>query len=383
MGTPTERSYLDNAATAPLRPEAYTAITETLALTGNASSLHGSGRRLRAVLEDSRDQLAADLGCDPVEVVFTSGGTEADNLAVQGAWRARPQGSIGQRNRLIGSTIEHPAIADTLAALTAEGADVAECPVGPDGALDRAVLAELLTVPTLLTTVMWVNNEVGVAQDIPQIAEQAHAAGSWVHSDGVQALGHLPVDFAGSGLDLLTVTAHKVGGPVGIGALIVRRELPLRAYAFGGGQERDLRSGTSAPALVAGFAAAVHAAVTGREAEEARLQGLRDRLLAGLPAGAEVNGARGSAAIANIWFPGGRSDDLLMLLDGAGIDTSAGSACSAGVARPSDVLLALGLDEDRATESLRISLGWQTTEADIDRLLAALPEVSARARAAR
>ncbi|NNG18980.1 cysteine desulfurase [Naumannella sp. ID2617S] len=377
------RHYLDNAATAPMRPEAYAAITETLQLTGNASSLHGSGRRLRAVLEDARDQLAADLGCDPVEVVFTSGGTEADNLAVQGAWRARPTGRIGLRERLVSSTIEHPAVADTLAALAAEGADVARCPVGADGRLDPEALAALLEVPTLLTTVMWVNNELGVAQDLAAVVDAARTAGSWVHSDGVQALGHLPVDFAGSGLDLLTVTGHKVGGPVGLGALLVRRELPLRAYAFGGGQERDLRSGTAAPALAAGFAAAVHAAVTERKTEEARLAGLRERLLAGLPEDARVNGGPGSAAIVNVWFPGCRSDDLLMLLDGAGIDCSAGSACSAGVTRPSDVLLALGHDEDRATESLRFSLGWASTEADVDALLAVLPAVVSRARAAR
>lgn len=378
------RSYLDHAASSPMVPEAVAALTSHLGMAGNASSLHAAGRRARAVLEDAREQLADDLGAHPTEVVFTSGGTEADNLAVQGSWRARPQGRIGRRDRLILSAVEHPAVVETMAALERDGADVATVPVDRDGVLDLPALGEALTVPTRLTSVMWVNNETGTLQPIDKVVELGRAHGSWVHSDAVQAVGHVPVDFAGSGLDLLSLSAHKVGGPIGIGALLVRRELPLRAYAFGGGQERDLRSGTAAPALAAGFAAAVHRAVGDLPAESARLERLAERVRFAVHSfGGVVNGRPGSPAILNVSFPGARADDLLLLLDAEGFDCSTGSACTAGVHQPSPVLLAMGHDEVRARESLRLSFGWNTRAADLSRLIEVLPRAVERARSVR
>lgn len=385
------RSYLDHAASSPMVPEAMAAVSACLGLTGNAASLHSSGRAARSVLEDAREEIADDLGAHPTEVVFTSGGTEADNLAVQGSWRARPRGSagtagavVGQRGRMILSAVEHPAVAETMASLAGEGADVALARVDGDGVLLVDALAELLTVPTMLTSVMWVNNETGTVQPVPRAAELAHRAGSWSHSDAVQAVGHVPVRFAESGLDLMSVSAHKVGGPIGIGALLVRRQLPLRAYAFGGGQERELRSGTTAPALAAGFAAAVHRAVTGLAEESRRLERLAERLryAVGLLGGV-CNGRPGSPAIVNASFADARADDVLLLLDADGIDCSSGSACTAGVHQPSPVLLAMGRSEVEARESLRFSLGWTTSATDLSRLVQALPKAVERARRAR
>lgn len=378
------RSYLDHAASSPLVPEAVEALTSRLGVHGNASSLHAAGRAARAVLEDAREQLADDLGAHPTEVVFTSGGTEADNLAVQGSWRARPEGRIGRRDRLIRSAVEHPAVAETMAALGRKGADVAIVPVDRAGVLDVAALESALTVPAQLVSVMWVNNETGTTQPIDEVAGVSRAHGAWVHSDAVQAVGHLPVSFAGSGLDLMSVSAHKLGGPIGIGALLVRRELPLRAYGFGGGQERDLRSGTPAPALASAFAAAVHRAVAALTEETVRLERLAAHLRrAALTCGGVANGRPGSPAIVNLSFPGARADDLLLLLDAEGFDCSTGSACTAGVSQPSPVLLAMGRDETEARESLRFSFGWNTGPADLARLAETLPEVVDRARRAR
>lgn len=385
-------------------PEAVAALTKHLGLIGNASSLHASGRAARSVLEDAREQLAEDLGAHPTEVVFTSGGTEADNLAIQGSWRARPAGIIGRRDRLVTSAVEHPAVADTMAALGQEGADVAVIGVDADGVLDLDALTAALATPTQLTSVMWVNNETGTLQPIPEVVEAAKSADSWVHSDAVQAVGHVPVNFADSGLDLLSVSAHKVGGPIGIGALLVRRELPLRAYAFGGGQEREIRSGTAAPALAAACAAAVHRAIAILPQEMDRFARLTAQLReAGRALGGVINGpveddpaaqaatvggitgsgaAKISPAIVNISFPGARADDVLLLLDAAGIDCSTGSACTAGVHQPSPVLLAMGRTETEARESLRFSFGWNTTPADISRLISLLPEAIEKARLA-
>ncbi|WP_432557868.1 cysteine desulfurase family protein [Granulicoccus sp. GXG6511] len=377
------RSYLDHAASSPMVPEAAAALTARLGLAGNASSLHAAGRAARAVLEDAREQIADDLRAHPTEVVFTSGGTEADNLAIQGAWRARPRGTIARRDRLVRSAVEHPAVAETMAALGREGADVAIVPVDHEGLLDIAALASALETPTQLTSVMWVNNETGTIQPIDEVVACARAAGTWVHSDAVQAVGHVPVQFAESELDLLSLSAHKIGGPIGIGALLVRRELPLRAYAFGGGQERDLRSGTAAPALAAAFAAAVHRAVRDLDDESARLERLVERMRYAVRLfGGVVNGRPGSPAILNVSFPGARADDLLLLLDAEGFDCSTGSACTAGVHQPSPVLLAMGRDENQARESLRLSFGWNTTAVDLTRLVAALPHVVERARLA-
>lgn len=366
-----------------MMPEAIRAFTARFGAAGNASAVHTSGRAARAVLEDAREQLADDLGAHPTEVVFTSGGTEADNLATQGAWRARPAGTIGRRDRLIRSAVEHPAVTETMTALEREGADVAVVGVDRDCVLDLDALAAALAVPTMLTSVMWVNNETGTIQPVDEIVALAHGADSWVHSDAVQAVGHVPVHFGESGLDLMSVSAHKVGGPVGVGALIARRELPLRAYAFGGGQERDLRSGTAAPALAAAFAAAVHRAVSRLEEEAARLERLAERLRFAVNLfGGVGNGRPGSPGIVNVSFPGIRADDLLMLLDAAGIDCSTGSACTAGLNQPSPVLRAMGRTEDEALESLRFSLGWNSQARDMQRAVEALPQAIRRARLA-
>lgn len=350
---------------------------------GNPSSLHASGRAARRAVEEARESLAADLGCDPAEVVFTSGGTEADNIAVQGSWQARRS----DRNRVVTTTVEHPAVIETVGCLDASGGEVCLVGVDADGQVDHDQLTAAVTAGTAVVSVQWVNNETGVVQDVPAVAALGRAHGAWTHSDAVQALGHLPVDFRTSGLDLMSVSAHKVGGPVGIGALVLRREVEPAATSHGGGQERRLRSGTVPVALVVGFAAAVRSAVAGLSDESERLAALRDRLETGATAAVPevwVNGAgtRRSPAVANLTFAGLRADDLLMLLDSAGIDCSTGSACTAGVSRPSEVLLAMGRGEADAGASLRFSLGHSTTAADIDALLAALPDAVHRARAA-
>lgn len=374
-------------------PEAIEATTAELGRVGNASSLHTSGRQARRVLEESREQIAEAVGADAAEIVLTSGGTEADNLALQGAWLARRT----ERNRVVASAVEHPATLETLAALGSRGADAVELPVDAQGQVAAGDLEELVGDRTALVSVMWVNNETGAVQPVARVADVAAEAGAWSHSDAVQALGHLPVHFHDSGLDMMSLSAHKVGGPIGIGALVLKRGVGLAPVQFGGGQERDIRSGTAAPALAAGFAAAVRVATSRRQTESRRLAALRRRLVEGLGAlsddgspGLRVNGpAAGptagegvSPAIVNVSFPGSRADDVLLLLDAAGIDCSTGSACTAGVSQPSPVLMAMGRSEAQASESLRFSFGHGTTEADVDRLLAALPEAIHRARLA-
>ncbi|MFX4273095.1 cysteine desulfurase family protein [Propionibacteriaceae bacterium Y1685] len=377
-----ERSYLDHAATSPLVAAARSAMLTELDRVGNASSLHASGRAARQTVEEARESLASAVGCHPTEVLWTSGGTEADNLFLTGAWQARH----ADRNRVICSSVEHPAVLETHAALAARGADAVRWAVNEQGLVDLDALDALLEVPTAGVSLMWANNETGVVQAVAAMAEQSRTAGAWSHADGVQALGHLPVDFAASGLDALSLSAHKVGGPIGVGALILRRGVGLAPIGYGGGQERDLRSGTLAPALVSGFAAAATVAVQSRETEAVRLGELRNRIeqiVAGIE-GTRVNGAgvERTPAIVNVTFADVRADDLLLLLDAAGIDASTGSACTAGVSQPSEVLLAMGRSEAEASGSLRFSLGHSTTSVDIDRLTAVLPDAVARARTA-
>lgn len=371
----TARTYLDHAASSPCEPGVVEAMAEAFAVAGNPSSLHASGRRARRVLEDARDSLAADLGVLPGEVVFTSGGTEANNLALLGA---RPPGRPG----LAVSAVEHPSVSAVRERLPG----VAVLPVTTTGHLDLDAVAALLDARTGLVSVMWVNNETGAIQPVAEAAVLAHATGALAHSDAVQAFGHLPVDIAASGLDLASVSAHKLGGPVGIGALVVRRGTPLSPQGFGGGQEARLRSGTVPVALAAGFAAASRLASVRRETEAVRLGRLRDRLIAGAVAAVpdvRVNTVGScSPAIANLTFTGARADDVLLLLDAEGFDASTGSACSAGVHQPSEVLVAMGRSVDDAGSSLRFSFGPDTADAAIDALLAVLPGVVARARSA-
>jgi cysteine desulfurase len=383
--------YLDHAATTPLAPEALVALTRELARTGNPSSLHGSGRRARRSVEDARETIAAAAGAHPSEVIFTSGGTESDNLAVKGLYWSR-SGEHPGRRRILCSAVEHHAVLDTVEWLERhEGADVTWLPVDGDGVVDLAALkAELAREPDTiaLVTVMWANNEVGSIQPVRELVELAHAAGVPVHSDAVQAFGSLPVDFRSSGLDAMSISGHKIGGPVGVGALLLGRAVKLTPVQHGGGQERDVRSGTLDTASIAAFAAAAEAAKARLATESARISGLRDRLIDGVRQRvpeAVLRGAPGAGRLpgnAHFTFPGCEGDSLLFLLDLAGVESSTGSACTAGVPRPSHVLLAMGLDEERARGAQRFTLGHASTEADVDALLAALPDAYLRARQA-
>jgi len=384
-------AYLDHAATTPLSAEALAALTRELARTGNPSSLHGSGRRARRTVEDARESVAAAAGAHPSEVIFTSGGTEADNLAVKGLFWSRVAEDPARR-RILCSAVEHHAVLDTVEWLERhEHADVTWLPVDSDGVVDLGVLgAELARDPgsIALVTVMWANNEVGTIQPVSRIVEMAHAAGVPVHSDAVQAFGSVEVDFKGSGLDAMSVSGHKIGGPVGVGALLLGRAVKLTPVQHGGGQERDVRSGTLDTASIAAFAAAAQGATSALASESSRIAALRDRLIDGVRERvpeAVLRGAPGDGRLpgnAHFTFPGCEGDSLLFLLDLAGVESSTGSACTAGVPRPSHVLLAMGLDEETARGAQRFTLGHASTEADVEALLAALPDACARARQA-
>jgi cysteine desulfurase len=391
-------TYLDHAATTPLHPDAIAAMNDQLVLVGNANSLHGPGRAARRVVEESREALAAALGARPSHVVFTGGGTEADNLAVKGLYWAR-RDEDPARTRIVAARIEHHAVLDTLFWLEQhEGAELSWLPVEPDGSVrPEALEAALAAAPetVALVTVMWANNEVGTVLPVPELAAIAHRYDVPIHSDAIQAAGHLPVDFTASGLDAMTVSGHKLGGPIGVGALLLGRQTRLTALQHGGGQERDVRSGTLDTPAIAAFAAAATAARAEQPAESERLSVLRDRLIEGVLAavpdailsGPPLGQAKPDApdrlpSIAHFCFPGCEGDSLLLLLDARGIFCSTGSACSAGIAQPSHVLLAMGAPEELARGSLRFSLGRTSTEADVDALLEALPAVVTRARAA-
>jgi cysteine desulfurase len=389
---PASPVYLDHAATTPMLPEAIEAMTEELAEFGNPSSLHNAGRRARRVVEESREQIAAAYGARPSEVIFTSGGTEADNLAVKGLFWARRAADPGRR-RVLTAAIEHHAVLDSVSWLcTHEGAEVGRPALDDVGMITPEALREAIEADpgaVALVSIMWANNEVGTVQPITDLAGVASEYRIPFHSDAVQAAGQLPVSLAGSGATALTVTAHKIGGPVGAGALLLGRGTDLVPVMHGGGQERDVRSGTlDAPAIRA-FAVAVEIATARRADETKRLAGLRDDLIAQVLAAvpdAILNGAPpGPGRLpgnAHLSFPGCEGDALLMLLDAKGIACSTGSACTAGVAEPSHVLLAMGADEARARGSLRFSLGHSSTQADVDALGAVIGEAVERARRA-
>jgi cysteine desulfurase len=366
-------------------------LVEQLRRLGNPSSLHASGREARRVVEESRESIAVSLGSRPGDVVFTSGGTEADNLAVKGIAAARRAGDPA-RTRVLASAVEHHAVLDSLEWLVEQDFDVRLLDVDSVGRVRTEQLRDLLAEdPDSLNMVscMWVNNEVGTLQPLAEVVALAAAAGVPVHSDAVQAVSTLPVDFAASGLDAMTITAHKLGGPVGVGALLTRRELDVAPIIHGGGQERQIRSGTLDTPAIAAFARALELAVAGRERLHARLELLRaelvDRVLEAVP-DVVVNGdprpEHRLPGIAHLGFPGCEGDSLLMLLDAAGIECSTGSACTAGVPQPSHVLLAMGQPEDVARGSLRFSLGHTSTLKEVDRLVNVLPGAVERARAA-
>jgi cysteine desulfurase len=386
--------YLDHAASTPMYAEAVEAMTEQLTRLGNPSSLHASGRAARRVVEESRETIARSLGCRPGEVVFTSGGTESDNLALKGLFWAR-RAQDPRRTRILSTAVEHHAVLDPLHWLAEhEDADVELLPVDRLGRLDVEafrVSVERDPASVALVSVMWANNEVGTIQPLAEVVEIAHAHDIPVHTDAVQAVGQVPVDFAASGVDALTLTAHKAGGPYGVGALVVRRDLDVTPQLHGGGQERDIRSGTIDTPAITGFARAVELAVKQQADHAVRISTLRDELVARVQAevpDAQVNGdpERGLEhrlpGNAHLTFPGCEGDSLLMLLDARGIACSTGSACSAGVPQPSHVLLAMGRDDEQARSSLRFSLGHTSTEADVEALAEAIGPVVERARAA-
>ncbi|MCW2857647.1 MAG: cysteine desulfurase [Marmoricola sp.] len=386
--------YLDHAATTPILPEAAAAMTAQLGSVGNANSLHASGRAARRVVEESRETVARALGCRPGEVVFTSGGTEADNLALKGLYWSR-RAADDRRRRILSTTIEHHAVLDPLHWLAGEeGAQVELVGVDHLGRIDLAAFRAAVEADPgsiALVSVMWANNEVGTVQPVTEVVEIAHAHGIPVHTDAVQAVGQVPVDFAASGVDAMTVTGHKIGGPYGVGALLVRREVQLTALLHGGGQERDVRSGTIDAPAIAGFASACEIAVKHQPELAVRLSALRDELVAGVMAAAPEASYNGDQVSdlghrlpgnAHLTFPGCEGDSLLMLLDARGIECSTGSACNAGVPQPSHVLLAMGCDDEQARGSLRFSLGHTSTAADVEALLAAIGPVVERARAA-
>jgi cysteine desulfurase len=372
--------YLDYAASAPLRPEALAAMLPLLERpAANPSSQHAQGRAARAAVETAREQVAALVGAAPAEVVFTSGGTEADNLAVKGAVLARPPGE----RHLVCSAVEHHAVLDAAAwAGSDAGAEVDLAPVDGFGRVEPDQLARLLRPGrTALVAVMAANNEVGTGQPVAAVAELAHAAGAVLLCDAVQAAGLPGVDLADDGIDLLALAAHKLGGPTGIGALVVRPGTDLRPLLHGGGQERGLRSGTLPAAAIAGFGAAAAAALSERDSGAATsLTTLRSRLLAGLRALApdlEVNGDPGPTGLPgllSVRFPGRRAEDLLLLLDRREVACSAGSACASGAVTPSHVLLAMGRAAAQARETVRFSLGHASTQADVDAAGAAVAQ---------
>jgi cysteine desulfurase len=384
--------YLDHASTTPMLPQAVAAMTAQLATTGNASSLHAAGRRARRVVEESREALAASLGARPSEVVFTGGGTEADNLAVKGLYWSRRDAEPA-RTRLLASPVEHHAVLDAVHWLADHGgAQVEWLPVDGYGRVHPEALREAIArnpADVALATVMWANNEIGTVMPVRALAEVAAEYGIPLHADAVQAVGQLDVDFAVSGLAAMTVTAHKIGGPYGIGALLLGREYAPTPLLHGGGQERQARSGTLDVPAVAAFAVAAEHAAADREEFAREVGTLRDALIDAVRTavpdavlGGDPDPAGRLPANAHFAFPGCEGDSLLLLLDAQGIECSTGSACTAGVAQPSHVVLATGADPDLARGTLRFSLGHTSTKADVEALAEAIGPAVQRAQGA-
>ncbi|MFG2223386.1 cysteine desulfurase family protein [Streptomyces sp. NPDC048644] len=384
--------YLDHAATTPMLPEAVQAMTAQLTVTGNASSLHAAGRRARRAVEEARESLAASLGARPSEVVFTAGGTEADNLAVKGLFWSRRDADPA-RTRVLASPVEHHAVLDAVEWLAEhEGADVEWLPVDALGRVHADALREAVArnpADVALATVMWANNEIGTLQPVHELARVAREFEIPLHADAVQAVGQVEVDFAASGLAAMTVSGHKIGGPYGIGALLLGREWAPVPVLHGGGQERQVRSGTLDTPAIAAFAAAGRHAVAHRADFARDIGALRDDLIKAVRAaapdavlGGDPDPAGRLPANAHFSFPGCEGDSLLLLLDAQGIECSTGSACTAGVAQPSHVLLATGMAPELARGTLRFSLGHTSTAADVAALADAIGPVAERARSA-
>jgi cysteine desulfurase len=376
--------YLDHAATTPVRPEVRAAMEPFYGPQfGNPSSAHRWGRAARAALDEARERLAGTMGGRADEVVFTSGGTEADNLAVLGAWRARR----GDARRAVVSTpVEHKAVLAAVAHAAAEGAAERLLRIDGDGVVDPASADGMLGADAAVCSVMWVNNETGVVQPVPALAERARARGVVMHTDAVQAFGRLPVDVRATPVDLLTISGHKLGAPKGVGALYVRRGTALAPLFHGGAQDRGRRPGTENVAYAVGLATAAELAVAEREAECARLVSLRDALEAAILGGAPdaVIHGRGAARaphVTSVSVPGVDGASLLLALDLHGVAVSGGSACQTGKAEPSHVLLAMGVEPALASGAVRLSVGALTTPACVARAGALLPRLAAKARA--
>ncbi len=384
---PERRAYLDHAATTPMRPEAREAMLPYLAgAFGNPSGSHAESRRARRAVDDARQTVAGMLGADLGEVVFTSGGTEADNLAVVGGWRAVAAGRSSPP-AIVCSAIEHHAVLETCRALAREtGADLREVRADRDGMVDAHAWAEACTPEVGLVSVMAVNNEIGTVQDLAILAEAARAGspGAVLHTDAVQAAPWLPLGPLTGAFDLVSISAHKFGGPQGVGVLAVRHGTGLVALAHGGGQERERRSGTQNVAGIVAMAAALDRNPGERAAENVRVGALRDRLaeglLASVPAAAWTGSGHGVPGFCHLRFTGVESEALVLLLDAAGLSVSAGAACSSGAVEPSHVLAAMGFDRDESTSGIRFSLGWTTTDEDVDLALSVVPDMVAKLR---
>ncbi len=391
-------TYLDHAATTPMLPDAVAAMSEALSVLGNASSLHGSGRRARRTVEESRESIAEAFGARPSEVVFTGGGTEGDNLAVKGLYWAR-RAADQRRRRVLVSTVEHHAVLDTVSWLADhEDAEVVWLEVDGQGRVQPETLRAALAADPhsiALVSVMWANNEVGTVAPVRELAEIAAEYGVPLHTDAVQAVAQLPVHFGRSGVAAMTLTGHKLGGPYGAGALLLGRDVAVTPLLHGGGQERDVRSGTLDVPAIVGLTTAIRRAVAAQPQTAARLGRLRDELLSGIVArvpDALLNGDPGNGVIdggpsrlpgnAHFTFPHCEGDSLLMLLDARGIECSTGAACTAGVAQPSHVLLAMGASPAAARGSLRFSFGHTSKPAEVADVLNVIEPVVARARGA-
>lgn len=375
--------YLDYAATTPVLPDVLEAMSGAQRdLFGNPSSVYGFGRDSKKALEEARERVAAAVGAEPGEIVFTAGGTEADNLALKGAaFRSRARGT-----HIITTAVEHHAVLHSAEWLERQGFRITHLPVDADGLVDLGALEAALSPETILVSIMLVNNEIGaiepVAEAVRIVRQRSRAL---VHTDAVQGLGKIPVDVKRLGVDCAAFAAHKIGGPKGVGALYIKRKTPVEAILHGGGQERDLRSGTPNVAGILGFSVAAEIAARDVGAETPRLAALRDRLQDGILASIDrvhVNCARGPRipGLVNLSIDGVEGESLLLMLDAQGIAASSGSACTSGSLDPSHVLTAMGVPPERALGSLRLSLGPASTGEDVDALLEALPPIVGRLR---
>ncbi|MDF2775589.1 MAG: cysteine desulfurase [Geminicoccaceae bacterium] len=379
-----EPVYFDHAATTPVREEAFAAMQPFFGPRfGNPSSMHRWGREARTALDEARERVGRCLGASPDEVVFTSCGTEADNMALIGVWRARR--GEGGRNAAVSTPIEHKAVLGALHEIAREGGEERLLAIDSAGRVDASSFDALVRGDAAVCSVMWVNNEIGTVQDVPAMAERARSRGVVFHSDAVQAFGKVEIDARRMPFDLLSISGHKIGAPKGIGALFIRRGTPMEPLLFGGSQDRGRRPGTENVAMAVGLACAAELAIAERDEEWRRLEALRDRLesaILGRVPDAIIHGRDVARAphISNISVPGTESESMLIALDLRGIACSAGSACQSGSITPSHVLEALGVSTDVAKAAIRFSLGALSSEASVDRVADVFPMLAEKAR---